>query len=143
MKRLIPILLLLVSGVAHSMQWLCVSDKAVHFSFTFSEASQSWEITEIPPNKWIIAVPTAEEVAEYGRNTYWVVRRVEEDALPIWFWCDNAPQGWLQCDDRGERHHFRFNVGSQLYIAMHLAGFYAQSVTSVSPQIEFGECSPI
>ncbi|SVB38792.1 uncharacterized protein METZ01_LOCUS191646, partial [marine metagenome] len=28
MKRLIPILLLLVSGVAHGEQWLCVVDAA-------------------------------------------------------------------------------------------------------------------
>ena len=40
MKRLIPILLLLVSGVAHSEQWLCVADSAVGF---YPQQGNQWE----------------------------------------------------------------------------------------------------
>ena len=52
MKRLIPMLLLLASGVANAEQWLCIPDAKAGFKYINSE----WEAgTFTVPQKYVIA----------------------------------------------------------------------------------------
>ena len=50
MKRLIPILFLLVSGVANAEKWLCIEEQSTGFRFNGSE----WVVSNFKLRKFLI-----------------------------------------------------------------------------------------
>jgi hypothetical protein len=141
MKRLIPILFLLVNSVAHAEQWLCIPDHLV--GFRFDATSDSWVVGE--PNveglRWIIANPTDDK---YEVRNFDSTKNIPDYGCKSGF----NMAGYLYCQKR-QNHTFIFNKFNNRYLRTSSSGYVnvlpdindITDATSDFPNMEIGRCS--
>ena len=142
MKRLIPILFLLVSGVANAEKWLCIEEQSTGFRFKDSE----WVVSNFKLRKFlIIKEKSGYWVEEFGTKKpifrpdhYWLT----DDGDDCKYVTDDSEGMYLLCENI--IHKMIFHPKTRRFVYWYFWGYWdGVENNDNTPKMQIGECSSL